>query len=61
MKEKTLDEKLAKEAAEFERHKDSIEKERKDLESHRLALKAKEEKVAKKKQENRSDMAKLES
>lgn len=35
MKEKALDEKLAKETAEFERQKDSIEKERKDLEGQR--------------------------
>jgi len=56
-----LDEKLAKETAEFERQKDSIEKERKDLESQRLALRAKEEKFVKIKQEHKSDMAKLES
>jgi hypothetical protein len=37
LKEKTLDEKLARETAEFERQKDSIEKERKELESQRLA------------------------
>ena len=56
-----MDEKLAKETAEFERQKDSIEKERKELENHRLALRSKEEKIAKIKQENKSDMAKLES
>ena len=56
-----MDEKLAKETAEFERQKDSIEKERKDLESQRLAVRAKEEKFVKIKQEHKSDMAKLES
>ena len=56
-----MDEKVAKETAEFERQKDSIEKERKDLESQRLALKAKEEKFVKIKQDHKSDMAKLES
>ena len=61
MKEKTLDEKLAKETAEFERQKDSIEKERKDLESQRSVLRVKEDKMVKIKQEHKSDMAKLES
>ena len=61
MKEKTLDEKLAKETAEFERQKDSIEKERKDLDSLRLDLKAKEEKFVKIKQEHKAQIAKLET
>lgn len=61
LKEKTLDEKLAKETAEFERHKDSIEKEKKDLESQRLAVRAKEEKFVKIKQEHKVEIAKLES
>ena len=56
-----MDEKLAKETAEFERQKDSIEKERKELESQRLALKAKEEKFVKIKQEHKAEIAKLES
>jgi septal ring factor EnvC (AmiA/AmiB activator) len=61
LKEKTLDEKLAKETAEFERQKDSIEMEKKDLESQRLAVRAKEEKFVKIKQEHKAEIAKLES
>ena len=56
-----MDEKLAKETAEFERQKDSIEMEKKDLESQRLAVRAKEEKFVKIKQEHKAEIAKLES
>ena len=52
---------LANETTEFERQKDSIEQERKDLESQRLVLRAKKEKFEKIKQEHKSDIAKLES
>ena len=56
-----MDEKLAKETAEFERQRDSIEKEKKGLDSLRLDLKAKEEKFVKIRQDHKSDKAKLES
>ena len=52
---------MAKETAELERQKDSIEKEKKGLESQRLVLRAKKEKFEKIKQEHKSDIAKLES
>ncbi len=47
MKEKALNDKMAKESGELDRQKDSIEKEKKDLESQRVAIKEKEAKLVK--------------